>query len=74
MPFLHWRDFNACGAHVYDSYMTRRAVLPKSNTGTGDVLATSSDVKFSTFLLPPSGRVTVFEPSAVHGTRWCTQN
>ena len=40
-----------CGAHVYYSYMTRRAGLPRSNTGTGDVLATSSDVKFSTFLV-----------------------
>ena len=38
-----------CGAHVYYSYMTRKAVLPKSNTVTGVIDRIRARNRFGTF-------------------------
>ena len=37
-----------CGARLYDYYMTRRAVLPKSNTGTGTLGRIQTTYRFCT--------------------------
>ena len=46
MKFSRWRDFNALQRHVYDHYMTRRAVLPKSNTVTGVIGPVRAENRF----------------------------
>ena len=38
-----------CGAHVYSYYMTRRAVLPKSNTVTGVIGPVRAENRFNIF-------------------------